>query len=323
MQDNGKTRQELLDEIADLRLKIEELEKREKTTLLLLQNPTSIIIKTVTDGAILFANEYALRFFNYKLNDVSGKKLDEILFRPGCESQKEFRELLKDIVLSPDAYLTIESENITGDGTRVWIEWTVHSITGADGTITEIICIGNDITRRRAIEEELRSTSTTDYVTGLLSRKVFIEKFELERYRYSRNGNSFVILFLSIIDLQEHAENFGPDCGDRIIKSASDIIVDSLRRTDTIARWSGEEIIMLLPETGVDGGKAVAGKIFNRLSELSIDYRHQSIPVTVILCVYSYETDTELDAIMESVYEYIDRAESSDSPHGSVATVTI
>jgi len=277
----------------------------------------------VIDGSILFANEYALRFFNHKLNDFSGKKLDEILFRPGCESQKEFRELLNDIVLSPDAYITIESENVTGDGSRVWVEWTIHSITGTDGFISEIICIGNDITRRRAIEEELRSTSTTDYVTGLLSRKVFIEKFELERYRFSRNGNSFVILFLSIIDLQEHAENYGPDCGDRIIKHAADIIVDSLRRTDTIARWSGEEIVMLLPETGFEGGKSVADKIYNKLSELSLEYRQERIPITVILCVYSYETDAELDSIMGLVYEYIDAAESSESPRGRVVSVKL
>lgn len=318
-----KTRQELLEEIEKLRAKISELEKREETTLLLLQNPSSIIIKTDDEGHIIFANTFALRFFSFRQNEFIGKKLDELLFLPGGESQENFRELIDDIKLSPDAYLSIESENVTFDGTRVWIEWTIHSIPGDNGSSGEIIYIGNDITRRRVIETELRNTSMTDFVTGLLSRKVFIEKFELERYRFSRNGNSFILLFLSIIDLQEHAEHYGPDCGDNVIKRAADIIVESLRRTDIIARWAGEEIIMLLPDTTYEGGISVAGKIYDKISDFSIKFRKETIPVTPVLCVVHFTVDKELDAIMESIYLTIDKKEESGNVTGGVETIML
>ena len=80
MNGHDKTKDELLREIKGSSPKDKRSRKPEETSLLLLQNPTSIIIKIGCDGSILFVNDYAQRFFGYSEKEIIGANLEKILF---------------------------------------------------------------------------------------------------------------------------------------------------------------------------------------------------------------------------------------------------
>ena len=71
---------------------------------------------------------------------------------------RDLAEMIKDIGIHPERYLSNENENIKRNGERVWIAWTNKAIRNKEGKVIEVLCIGNDITERRQAEEALRKS---------------------------------------------------------------------------------------------------------------------------------------------------------------------
>ncbi len=318
-----KTREELLLEIENLRRRISELENREEASLLLLQNPNSIIMKVGRDGAISFVNEYARHLFNYTEEELVGEKLSDKLFSGEDDSREDFIEFIGDIAALPNTYRTFESRNVTKDGAEVWIMWTFRALKNPGGDVSEIVCIGNDITRKKYIEAELKKVSRTDQVTGLSTRKDFAEKYDLERYRFSRNGKSFTIMLATLTSLQKTVNRYGTDCGDSLMKHVAGITRNCLRKTDVVARWASEEIIMMLPETDTAGARSAAGKILESVS--ASPYRHKGTDIDIPLTFHIafVEREMPLDDIVNGIYDFMDEAEDEDESGIAVCPITL
>lgn len=307
-----KTREELLLEIENLRRKISELENREEASLLLLQNPNSIIMKIGRDGTIGFVNEYARHLFNYTEEELVGEKLGDKLFSGADDSREDFIEFIDDISLLSNTYRTFESRNVTRDGAEIWVMWTFRALKNPGGDVSEIVCIGNDITRKKYIEAELKKVSMTDQVTGLSTRKDFVEKYDLERYRFSRNKKSFTIILATLTGLQKTVNRYGTDCGDSLMKHAAGITRTCLRKTDVIARWASEEIIMMLPETDIEGAQTTARKILESVSASPYRHKDADIDIPLTFHIAFVERELALDDIVNGIYDFMDEAEDED-----------
>ncbi len=108
---------------------------------------------------------------------------------------------------------------------------------------------------------EITKLSNTDNLTGLNNRQYFnkILTYELDKTKRYNNNLSFIIFD---IDHFKHVnDNFGHDVGDIILKEISNLVNKSIRKTDTLARWGGEEFVILLPSTPLNKGVEVAEKL--------------------------------------------------------------
>ena len=109
--------------------------------------------------------------------------------------------------------------------------------------------------------EKLALDSRTDYLTGLYNRRYIMERLEFELIKYKRNKKIFSIIIGDIDFFKNINDNFGHDCGDRILKIISKNINELLREQDSVCRWGGEEFLILLPETEIEGARILADRI--------------------------------------------------------------
>ncbi|MCK9580244.1 MAG: PAS domain S-box protein [Methanoregula sp.] len=136
--------------IADA-LKASEVRYRE-----VLRNTQSIIIRMDLQGMITFVNTYALTFFDYAGEDLLGKNIIGTLLPEKARAQHDFSMMVSDMGFNAEGGAVNISENVRRNGDRVWIAWINKAIRDEKGRITEILCIGNDITDRKRGMGEVR-----------------------------------------------------------------------------------------------------------------------------------------------------------------------
>ncbi|MEI7615140.1 MAG: diguanylate cyclase [Actinomycetota bacterium] len=161
----------------------------------------------------------------------------------------------------------------------VWPDGTIHHINARaqvrrDGTGKPLEMIGTnyDITNRKRAEEAVLHLSYHDQLTGLFNRRFFEE--EIKRLDTDRQ------LPLSIIvgdlnNLKLTNDTFGHLEGDRLLKETSKLLKTACRSDDILARWGGDEFVILLPKTSIASAEEIAQRIEKGCSELFI----QKIPI--------------------------------------------
>lgn len=142
-----KTKEQLIAEIAQLRNSLRESQEQEKKYRQIVQNANSIILRMDTGGRITFFNDFAQRFFGWHENELLGRSVIGTILSESDLSGRDLKAMIKNILDNPQVYSANENENIRRNGERVWVAWTNKAIIGEDGSIQEILCVGNDISR--------------------------------------------------------------------------------------------------------------------------------------------------------------------------------
>lgn len=114
--------------------------------------------------------------------------------------------------------------------------------------------------------EKSQQEAQTDSLTALLNKRGFEKRFELERIRAKQNETPFSIIMVDIDYFKKVNDTFGHLVGDSLLKSIANILKSQLRKNDIASRYGGEEFLILLPETGIEGAKAAAQKIRDTLA---------------------------------------------------------
>ena len=108
---------------------------------------------------------------------------------------------------------------------------------------------------------EVKQLSRHDPLTGLPNRRAMLEKIDSEMIRYKRSSKTFVFIMIDIDNFKSVNDRYGHETGDFLLKELALIFRDLTREQDMVCRWGGEEFLLLLPETDVEGGFRVAEKI--------------------------------------------------------------
>ncbi len=136
--------------------------------------------------------------------------------------------------------------------------------------------------------EKIRLRSVTDELTKLYNRRYFFVRVNEECERVIRYGGGwFTILILDIDHFKHVNDTYGHLAGDEVLREIAKILRTSVRSTDVAARFGGEEFIMLLPETDLQGGLKFAERIRKQIEEYQFKYKDKIIPVTVSIGVAS------------------------------------
>ncbi|MHC4133262.1 MAG: PAS domain-containing sensor histidine kinase [Planctomycetota bacterium] len=122
----------------------------------LVENADCIILRMSKDGTITFFNEFAQKFFGYTERQILGKNAIGTIVPETDNSGRNIDELIRNIKQQPELYATYENENICKNGRRVWVYWANKAIHDEKRNITEILCVGHDITERKLMENKLK-----------------------------------------------------------------------------------------------------------------------------------------------------------------------
>ncbi len=163
----------------------------------------------------------------------------------------------------------------------------------------------------RIANQELRRVSQTDELTGLLSRRHFLERLVEEIERAHRYGRAIGLLLIDVDRLRSINEQFGHLMGDRVIATVGTHLRSELRQSDLCGRYGGEEFIVMLAETNGEGALLVAEKIRERLSSYAIptgDGQGQGREVRFTLSIGVTEEAAGGSATIETLLARLDAA---------------
>ena len=122
-----------------------------------------------------FFNEFAQRFFGYSEQEILGKNIVGTIVPPvESTTGRNLRRMIEDIGRDPDRYAVNVNENMRRNGDRLWVAWTNKPIRDGNGQISEVLCVGNDITERKRAEDELfKSRQMLQSVLDNIPQQVF------------------------------------------------------------------------------------------------------------------------------------------------------
>lgn len=109
--------------------------------------------------------------------------------------------------------------------------------------------------------EELQHAASTDKLTGLMNRRRFLDVAERELLQYERYRRDCSIIVLDLDHFKRVNDQYGHSVGDSVLKQTAEILLHCSRKQDAVARWGGEEFVMLLPATELDAANVVAERI--------------------------------------------------------------
>lgn len=143
--------------------------------------------------------------------------------------------------------------------------------------------------------EKVLKSSTFDNLTGLLNRNTFDETLQREVSRAKRHDSSLTLLFIDLDDFKNVNDTLGHLAGDEVLKKVAHLIMVEKRSEDIAARYGGEEITLLLPETSKADGWLIGERIRKKVEEIQISYEGQNINITLSAGIASLPIDATDD----------------------------
>ncbi len=108
---------------------------------------------------------------------------------------------------------------------------------------------------------ELKTLANNDPLTNTFNRYGLQQYIQAAFERYRRSQESFCIVLIDYDHFKEVNDNYGHDVGDIVLVTGADLIKEGIREQDKLARWGGEEFLILLPDTDLEGALAIAHKL--------------------------------------------------------------
>jgi diguanylate cyclase (GGDEF)-like protein len=142
-------------------------------------------------------------------------------------------------------------------------EFTADQRESADWLVGHAVIALRNAQRHRTVEKQ----ALVDGLTGLANRRLCTAALEKELARAERFGEPLALVLADLDDFKSINDRFGHPTGDEVLRAFADLLQASVREIDLAGRWGGEEFVLLLPETDLEGGAKLAERIRQTLAE--------------------------------------------------------
>jgi diguanylate cyclase (GGDEF)-like protein/PAS domain S-box-containing protein len=141
--------------------------------------------------------------------------------------------------------------------------------------------------------KRLADTSSKDALTQIFNRGFLVQTFEREFARAKRYGNNLSFILFDLDHFKAINDKYGHIMGDEVLKHVSKVIFDSLRESDTLGRYGGEEFGIVLPETDLTGAVVLAERLRVKIASSPIFHEGQKLSVTTSIGVAAIQEEFE------------------------------
>lgn len=258
------------------------------------------IIDALHTGVILINRNQMVAMWNDWISKHSGVAMDEAHGRVIQEAfpeppSKAFTDAVDEVlryglpkVLSNALHRTplplFERNGPLGERMRIHQSITLTSleINGERYCLVQVADASTSIKREKILHthsEILKREATTDGLTGIYNRRFFDEHFKMALGHAKRNNSSLAVFMVDIDFFKEYNDHYGHVAGDKaLIQVAATLKQQLLRASDVVARFGGEEFVLMLPNMDTDNAGDFAERI--RLAVWNLNIQHQKSHVT-------------------------------------------
>ncbi len=193
------------------------------------------------------------------------------------------RELLETILPEKASFNNYEVEHdfdTIGNRTMLLNARQIERVMGKERIILLAI---EDITERKQYEEKIQHMAFHDSLTGLPNRKLFSDRLGIALAQAKRNNKILGIVMLDLDNFKDVNDTLGHDVGDILLKAVAERLSGTLRKSDTVARFGGDEFVLIFPDMDViEEAIQVVQKIIDRFHKPFLIDTHQLVVTTSI-----------------------------------------
>ena len=208
------------------------------------ENSVVGMFQTSEEGRYLAANQALADLYGYPTPAALIEQLSDIANRLYVDPER--REQFANEIRKSGVVRDFESEVFRCDGQRVWISENAHAVRGPDGSLLYYEGTAEDITERRQHQAQLEYQATHDPLTGLPNRNLLQERLDQAVLVARRCAEQVVVAFVDLDNFKVINDSLGHAAGDRLLVEISNRLRRSLRGVDTVARYGGDEFVLIL-----------------------------------------------------------------------------
>ena len=261
------------------------IRRAERHYRLLADNSSDAIMCVALDGRRLYVSPAFTTLTGWPV-DVVMKMGWGILVHP--DDQEGSRKTAARL-RSGETNLSSEYRYVCKSGEVLWVEARLNLVSATDDDEAQYVIGIRDISERKRVEEQLAATNRelevqarTDALTGIANRRRFDEAMLEEWRRGARNETPLSLLMIDIDRFKLFNDHFGHTAGDTCLARVAATIAKCVHRPgDLVARYGGEEMSVVLPDTNSSGAMGIAETIRAAVQDLQIDHGSNS-PVGVV-----------------------------------------
>lgn len=211
------------------------------------------VLITDVDSRILSVNDAFLSISGYEKSEILGQTCR---FLQGPLTDQAVIAAIR-LAVEQLTEFTGVILNYRKDGSTFWNELTISPVFNDCGQLTHFIGITRDITERRLMEEQVQHLAFYDTLTNLPNRRLLNERLSQIITVSRRNNQYAALMVLDLDNFKPLNDTHGHVVGDLLLIEAAKRLKDCIREADTVARFGGDEFVVILSELGVDQAESV------------------------------------------------------------------
>lgn len=272
------------------------------------------IVQSIDVGVVVMDRDYNVEVWNSFMENHSGVGADKAarqsLFTLFPEiDQGWFTHKVETAVMLGTRAFTIWEQRpnlvhfksyqpITGMADEMYQNVTILPLRSSTGKTDHVCLIIYDVTGVAVNKRQLESANTKlqelalrDGLTGLLNRRYWESCLEREFARHQRYDNPVSLVIFDIDHFKRVNDTYGHQTGDEVIRATARITSQLVRETDFAGRYGGEEFVVLLPGTTLDGAAQFAERLRSTIERQQLDYQGSPLTFTISLGVATLADD--------------------------------
>jgi diguanylate cyclase (GGDEF)-like protein/PAS domain S-box-containing protein len=250
--------------------------------------------------------------WNPSIGRLFGSKADAIVGQPLLKrvsvhleeptSSANFSDVRNEI--AKVGWCRVDASWKKGGGQEMWGDCVIAPVVEADGSAGGYVAVIRDVSVEHINTQELIDAALTDPLTGLHNRRGLEGRSEAIHFRPGGAPVTQVWIMVDIDHFKRVNDTYGHEAGDEVLKAVAEALRSTARGADIVARFGGEEFVLVLPDTSAELAVRIAERLRLAIEALSTDVEGQVIRVTASFGVAQR-------AAQESQLEVLERADAA------------
>lgn len=272
-------------------------------------------VYVIQDGKFCFFNSNAASYTGYTPEELIGME-SMSLVHP--DDREQLRNIITEM-LRREHTLPYEFRIITKEGQIRWFMETVTSIPWKGKRAVLGNCM--DLTERKRMEEEIRSLSITDFLTGLHNRRGFLNLAEQQLKFSDRHKGDIMLFFADLDGMKQINDTRGHEEGDKALIDVADILKETFRSSDIMARVGGDEFAILAMDTTEISPETIMTRLQKNIDTFNCSgSRSYKISISMGTAYYDPENPCSFDELMSRADKMMYEHKRSKKPFDACAT---